>query len=223
MTIGIAGFVDDCNGQTNSFQDDGSTATVTKVLTQAQTNAQLWTNILSTTGGALEVSKCSCHVMQYKFTVQGAPSLVPSFPSNQVKLNVWDPNDNVDHTLPLMSVYQSHKTLGHYKEPAGHQKHNSGNSKKKATTLQLFYGHALLHVPKPGLFTMRVTFQASATLSHARHSHSNSWILYNGKQCRSSFLVAGLIATQKRRYCMDRSNLAVQVFVLFGYNKASVK
>jgi exonuclease III len=122
VTVGIAGFVDDCNGQTNRFEEDGSNATTTKVLNQAQANAQIWTNLLSATGGALEVSKCSCHVMQYKFTVQGAPSLVPSFPPEQVNLSVWDPNDKVTHTLQLMSVYQSHKTLGHYKEPAGHQK-----------------------------------------------------------------------------------------------------
>ena len=32
VTIGIAGFVDDCNGQTNNFTEDGSSATVTQLL-----------------------------------------------------------------------------------------------------------------------------------------------------------------------------------------------
>jgi hypothetical protein len=78
VTIGIAGFVDKSNGQTNKFEEDGSPATVSKrLLTQAQDNAQIWTDLLSASGGALEVSKCSCHITQFKSTVQGAPSLVP--------------------------------------------------------------------------------------------------------------------------------------------------
>ena len=121
VTIGIAGFVDDCNGQTNKFEADGTTDTANMILTQAQENAQIWTELLSATGGALEVSKCSCHVIQYKFTPQGAPSIVPSFPDDNVKMRVWDPNDNTSHDLQLLTAYQSHKTLGHYKEPAGHQ------------------------------------------------------------------------------------------------------
>ena len=88
VTIGIAGFVDDCNGQTNNFEADGSTNTVNTVLQQAQDNAQVWTDLLSATGGALEVSKCSCHVIQYKFTPQGAPSIVPCFPPENVGLSV---------------------------------------------------------------------------------------------------------------------------------------
>ena len=41
VTIGITGFVDDCNGQTNKFEADGSSATVSSLVTQAQQNAQL--------------------------------------------------------------------------------------------------------------------------------------------------------------------------------------
>ena len=122
VTIGIAGFVDDCNGQTNNFTEDGSSATVTQLLNQAQHNAQTWTDLLSASGSALEVSKCSRHVLHYKFTIQGAPSLVPSLPDDQAKIRVWDPIDKEHHTIPVMNVYQAHKTLGHYKEPAGVQK-----------------------------------------------------------------------------------------------------
>ena len=61
--------------------------------------------------------------MQFKFTVQGAPSLVPSSPPpDRVPIRVWDPHEQTDHKVQLLSVYQSDKTLGHYKEPAGHQK-----------------------------------------------------------------------------------------------------
>jgi hypothetical protein len=107
VTLGNAGFVNDCSSQTNRFNDDGSTATVSKLLLQAQENAQLWTNLLSASGGALEISKCSCHVIHYKFTVQGSPILVPEFPPDQVQLRVWDPNDNKRYTLPVMTVHRS--------------------------------------------------------------------------------------------------------------------
>ena len=138
VTIGIAGFVDDCNGQTNKFVDDGSTQTTNVILRQAQNNAQIWTDLLSASGGALEVSKCSCHVMQYKFTPQGAPSLVPSFQSDSAQLNVWDPIANETQTLKLLSVYDAHKTLGHYKEPAGHQKEQFRQLQNKSNETTAF-------------------------------------------------------------------------------------
>ena len=132
VTIGIAGFVNDCIGQTNKID------TVNTVLQQAQENAQVWTDLLSATGGALEVSKCSCHVIQYKFTPQGAPSIVPCFPPENVRLRVWDPNDKTSHDLQLLAAYQSHKTLGHYKEPAGHQKEQLRQSKNKSEEVTAF-------------------------------------------------------------------------------------
>ena len=138
VSIGIAGFVDDCNGQTNDFDADGSTATVTTLLGQAQNNAQIWTDLLSASGGALEVSKCSCHIMQFKFTVQGAPTLVPEFTADQAQLRVWDPNTSETQTLQIMSVYQAHKTLGHYKEPAGHQQEQFRQLLKKSNDTTAF-------------------------------------------------------------------------------------
>ena len=136
--IGIAGFVDDCNVHTNKFEADGSSSTVSSLLNQAQKNAQLWTDLLSASGGALEVSKCSCHIIQYKFTVQGAPTLVPSFPPDQVKISVRDPHEQTTHDLQILSVYQSHKTLGHYKEPAGHQKEQFRQLKAKSDKTTAF-------------------------------------------------------------------------------------
>ena len=139
VTIGIAGFVDDCNGQTNNFEADGSTATVSpSLLTHAQRNAQIWTDLLSASGGALEVSKCSCHVIQFKVTIQGAPSLVPSPSPSQVKISVWDPHEQTLHDLKLLSVYEPHKTLGHYKEPTGHQKEQFRQLKVKSDEATAF-------------------------------------------------------------------------------------
>ena len=83
--------------------------------------------------------------MQFKFTVQGAPSLVPEFPADNVQLRVWDPNTKESTTLQIMSVYQAHKTLGHYKEPAGHQKEQFRRllEKRNDTTSFLWSCHDL--------------------------------------------------------------------------------
>ncbi len=64
VSVGMIGFVDDCNGQTNLFEADGTSRTVNALVRQAQENAQSWNNILAASGGALEISKTSCHVMQ---------------------------------------------------------------------------------------------------------------------------------------------------------------
>ncbi|KAI2507028.1 hypothetical protein MHU86_7413 [Fragilaria crotonensis] len=51
VDLGLIGFVDDCNGQTNSFADDGSPNTVKTLVAQAQANAQCWTDLLMASGG----------------------------------------------------------------------------------------------------------------------------------------------------------------------------
>ncbi|KAI2501756.1 hypothetical protein MHU86_12676 [Fragilaria crotonensis] len=65
VQLGLIGFVDDCNGQTNAFGYDGSTDTVKRIASQAQSNAQCWSDLLHASGGALELSKCSTHVLQH--------------------------------------------------------------------------------------------------------------------------------------------------------------
>ena len=87
-TLGMIGFVDDCNGQTNQFQSDGSISTVQQLVTQTQRNAQVWNDLLYSSGGSLEISKCSCHILQWQFTLQGAPILVDEHPQFQDALRV---------------------------------------------------------------------------------------------------------------------------------------
>ena len=47
VSLGMLGFVDDCNGQTNSFTLDGSHVTVLTLVDQTQKNAQAWNDLLS--------------------------------------------------------------------------------------------------------------------------------------------------------------------------------
>ena len=60
------------------------------VLLQMKANAQIWSNLLSTTGGALELSKCSYHVMAWQFTGRGSPVLIAD-PRNYAGVTVIDP------------------------------------------------------------------------------------------------------------------------------------
>lgn len=117
IAIGMAGFVDDSNGQTNCFEGDEKEDTWKVILQYAQQNAQLWTNLLHASGGALELSKCSFHLLQWSFLVSGAP--VPTVPDDIPDLVARNPQTFETHRLPMLSPFSSHKTLGHYEEPCG--------------------------------------------------------------------------------------------------------
>ena len=117
--LGLIGFVDGCNGQTNDFTADGSLQTLHSLIAQTERNAQHWADLLRASGGALELSKCSSHILFWKFSIQGSPVLCPSFPD--ITIRVWDTPSETYQTVPILSAYQAHKTLGHYKDPAGNQ------------------------------------------------------------------------------------------------------
>lgn len=105
VDVGMIGFVDDCNGQTNQFAADGSAKTVERLLQQAQHNAQVWNNLLTVSGGALELSKTSCHVLQWLFAANGAPVLAPYTSAHQPHLTVTDNMENTTHNLTVLSSY----------------------------------------------------------------------------------------------------------------------
>ena len=138
VAVGMIGFVDDCNGQSNLFTEDGSPATVSAIIENTRHNAQHWNNLLAASGGALELSKCSCHVLQWVFTASGAPLLVPSHTTLQSDLQVHDQTSKTDHKLKILSAYEAHKTLGHYKAPAGMEHEQFLQLKKKSDNLTQF-------------------------------------------------------------------------------------
>ena len=138
VTLGMIGFVDDCNGQTNSFEADGSSNTVCHLVRKAQRNAQNWNDILSASGGALELSKTSCHVVQWIFAANGAPVLAPFNPKYTDVLQVRDRQKECTHSLEILSAYKAHKTLGHYKDPAGTQQEQYRQLKKRSDDTSSF-------------------------------------------------------------------------------------
>jgi hypothetical protein len=120
IALAMAGFVDDSNGQVNQFEKDEQERTWELILQHAKRNSQLWTNLLHASGGALELTKCSFHLLRWCFSVSGAPVL--KVPDDIPDLVACDPQTSKIHRIPMLSPYTAHKTLGHYKEPSGSQK-----------------------------------------------------------------------------------------------------
>ena len=58
MDLGMIGFVDDSNGQTQIPQRYPATI----LHHQLRQNAEIWADVLGTSGGALELTECSCHL-----------------------------------------------------------------------------------------------------------------------------------------------------------------
>lgn len=114
VNLGMIGFVDDSNGQINNHGDDS--LTIRNLLQQADHDARLWQSLLSSSGGALEPSKCSFHMVHWKFRNDGSPVLQDDISGHDKEYL---------RTLPLISTFnslrnsQSHKTLGTKQIPTG--------------------------------------------------------------------------------------------------------
>ena len=81
----------------------------------AKSDAQLWNDILFTSGGRLEISKCGYHTIYFDFQSNGIPIMRRS---THQHLQLTDPNGNVIPVSPK-NIYQPRRNLGHFKNPAG--------------------------------------------------------------------------------------------------------
>ena len=138
VIVSMTGFVDDCNSQTNLFHEDGSSATVKKLVDNSQLNVQGWNDLLSASGGALEPTKSLFQIMQFQSSMQGAPVLIGSHKEYLNAIVVQDRYGPELTTLKLLSAYTAHKTLGHFKEPAGTQAEQYKQLKKKSDETTAF-------------------------------------------------------------------------------------
>ena len=137
IDLSMVGFVDDTNGQVNSFLAPESEETLSNIVAKAEFNAAMWTNFLSATGGALELSKCSYHVLHWNFSVNGAPVLI-NVRSKTEPIKVYNPITQVEELLEYLPPTVAHKTLGHYKDPAGLQYTQFQQLKAKSDTITEF-------------------------------------------------------------------------------------
>jgi hypothetical protein len=107
IQISMIGFVDDSNGQVNSFYETENAETLIEMVSRAQSNAADWSNLLHATGGALKLSKCLYHVLFWKFSLQGAPVL-SNIQSEISPLQVLDPLTGRTQTLDFLPPSTAH-------------------------------------------------------------------------------------------------------------------
>ena len=138
----MVGFVDDSNGQTDVFMRNKTVMKLPAIYHKLRHNAQTWADLLGASGGALELSKCSCHLMNWRFGEKGDPVLVSTKPA--IPLEVTDPLTEKAHALTFLPPHTAHKTLGHYKEQAGIQVKQVRQLRKKSET-----STALLPLTRP--------------------------------------------------------------------------
>jgi hypothetical protein len=135
--LAMVALVDDKNGQANRFKAQQDIESLQWLIGQAQANATTWAKLLGASGGALELKKCSYHVMYWKFSMQGAPVLT-NMNKEIPQLTVQDPYTNQPCDLEYLNPYQAHKTLGHFKEPAGIQTAQFNQLKEKSDSITDF-------------------------------------------------------------------------------------
>ena len=119
-SLAMIGFVDNSNGQVNCFQEPQDSSTLHTLVKAATHNAVHWAGLLGATGRALELSKCSHHILYWKFHVRGDPVLANAA-ADVPSISVTDPLTKQIYTLESIPPHSPHTTLGHFKEPAGTQ------------------------------------------------------------------------------------------------------
>ena len=137
ITLAMIGFVDDNNGHVNCFSIAQDNEGLLWMVREATKNANAWAGLLGATGGALELPKCSYHILYWKFTPQGAPVLANVL-EDVPRIVVRDPYANTERELEYLSPYTAHKTLGHYKDPAGGQLEQYEQLKSKSNNITDF-------------------------------------------------------------------------------------
>jgi hypothetical protein len=118
MKLFRSGFVDDTAGYVNKFLEDFSPSPkeMIRMLTH---DSQLWSDLLWTSGGALELPKCMYHYWHYQFTLPGRPYLQASQIGPDFFIKTGDRTQT--EKVPSLSAYKLYKTLGYYKSPCGSQ------------------------------------------------------------------------------------------------------
>jgi hypothetical protein len=108
----MIGFVDDAYGSVNDFSRTPAPS-LTELVSMAQKDSQLWSDLLHRSGGALELAKSKYHTISYLFTPSGAPVLQ----GGQAGLNLCVTSGDRSSTMKFqyLSAHTAHKTLGCYR------------------------------------------------------------------------------------------------------------
>jgi hypothetical protein len=151
----MSSFVDDTNASLNDRQPQHQME-IEALLTMVAHDAQIWNNLLFVSGGKLELSKCSFHILQFQFRPDGTPYPDLAAPP-PIKLKDSVSHESIIiHSLP---ANQPHKTLGHWKSPAGKQSKQLQEIQKKAksTSMLIFTSPIFRYGKVYRQFAMRLT------------------------------------------------------------------
>ena len=114
MKTHMIGFVDDCSQRVNDFtaHPQPSAATLVEMMTK---DAQLWHDLLWTSGGALEIPKCSFQIIETNWSARGRPFLQGM--ENAPALEIQSGNGSIK--VKQISSYQARRSLGIHLSPSG--------------------------------------------------------------------------------------------------------
>ena len=162
VRIFLIGFVDDKSGSTNDFLLKQA-APPEHYISLATHDAQCWNDLLKLSGGALEDSKCSYHVLYYDFTINGLPILRGTVvPLIKIKFN----NATTATPLKSKSAYNAHKILALIRNQQGPKMQHGKQSSSRIKGTQI----SLREIPSIesmfGLITMQSISQVSASRFH---------------------------------------------------------
>jgi hypothetical protein len=134
-SFSMVGFVDDSTGTCNDFQPN-TELPFPALCERMQQDAHLWSNLLYCSGGKLELSKCSFHVLRFDFLPNGQPVVDIAKYDNQI--HVMDLETEASVSIPSRKrSFDPHKTLGHFKSPSSNMKTALTGIQQKAERLAL--------------------------------------------------------------------------------------
>ena len=113
----ILGFIDDKNQYTNDWKNN-NIKTITDNIKHA---AQSWEELLHTSGGKLEISKCCMIVMDWTNDSKGSQALLPTNKRNTISIK--DSEDQKRYEINLLQNNEPFKYLGITSSNDDDQKH----------------------------------------------------------------------------------------------------
>jgi len=107
IKVYMIGFVDDCSQQVNDFRAHPQPSE-TRLITVMKHDAQLWSDLLWASGGALEIPKCSFQLIKSQWTSRGRPFLDGQCSAPPLIIS----NDDGHWRVKQLSNYQARRSLG---------------------------------------------------------------------------------------------------------------
>jgi hypothetical protein len=103
VKVNNQGFVDDTSVMVN-----GGTTT-DDLVQRLQHDAQTWSNLLTSSGGLLQLSKCLYYIIDFQFDQTGNPTMIVP---NHTPLKITTGVDSTPQAIELIPPNAAHKTLG---------------------------------------------------------------------------------------------------------------